>query len=278
VINTAFAPGKIILSGEYAVVFGYAGIAMPAPIGIVAEFTEQSDRDDLELVLGGHDEVLRQYLQKIVDLCQQQEKQQGTLHIQWNLPLGKGMGSSTAFVIAISRALLGDDRAAALKIEDTINPGHSGLDFAVVWENESILFKKGDSPQIVSLPTDILREATLIDTGFPSDSTPDLVAWVKSREQELRSVLVQIGTCTERLMYGELLSSVMRDHHKAQVALGVVPDGVAGMIDEIELTGGAAKVIGAGSRHGGGGMVLAIGDREAIKGIVDKRKMSILAL
>ncbi|NLG07305.1 hypothetical protein GX553_02525, partial [Candidatus Peribacteria bacterium] len=36
--HNASAPGKIILSGEYAVVFGYPGIAVPAPIGMRVAF------------------------------------------------------------------------------------------------------------------------------------------------------------------------------------------------------------------------------------------------
>ncbi|MFH0769931.1 MAG: hypothetical protein V1926_00985 [Candidatus Peregrinibacteria bacterium] len=39
---TAIAPGKIILSGEYAVVFGYPGIALPAPLTLQATFDKSS--------------------------------------------------------------------------------------------------------------------------------------------------------------------------------------------------------------------------------------------
>jgi mevalonate kinase len=77
---------------------------------------------------------------------------------------------------------------------------------------------------------------------------------------------------------GEDLQTVMRDHHRAQVALGVVPPDVADMVDGIESTGGAAKVIGAGSRTGGAGMVLALGDAEKITVIATKRNMPTINL
>jgi mevalonate kinase len=42
------------------------------------------------------------------------------------------------------------------------------------------------------------------------------------------------------------------------VKLGVVPETVQKLIENIEKTGGVAKVIGAGGRTGGAGIVLAL--------------------
>lgn len=273
-MSTGYAPGKIILSGEYAVVFGYPGIAIPAPIGITAEFFEDVSCDGVEIRIEGDDTAVRAYAEKIVTLCQVRKRQGGRLSIKWDLPLWKGMGSSTAFVVAISRALLGEDRVAALAIEDALNPGHSGLDFTTIWESSPVLFKKGTESTYLELSSDLLKNAVLIDTGFPSDSTPQLVAWMKSREHEVEDSLRVIGECADRIVKGEDLKKVIRDHHRAQLALGVVPQDVTDMIAEIESVGGAAKVIGAGSRMGGAGMVLALGDGGTIiHKVAEKRRM-----
>lgn len=79
-------------------------------------------------------------------------------------------------------------------------------------------------------------------------------------------------------MGGEALATVMREHHKAQVALGVVPAGVRDLIAAIEQAGGAAKVIGAGSRTGGAGIVLAVGGREEIRKIAGRMSMPTMEL
>jgi len=50
----------------------------------------------------------------------------------------------------------------------------------------------------------------------------------------------------------------MREHHRAQVALGVVPESVQKLVEKIESSGGSAKIIGAGGRTGGGGMLLVL--------------------
>jgi len=272
----ASAPGKIILSGEYAVVFEYPGIAMPAPIGIQAIF-EPSQQKNIELHWEDAPQEWRTYLEEIVKHCEESGmKSGGKLSIANQLPLGAGMGSSTALVIAVTRALLGQDcRAQALAVEDTVNPGHSGLDFAVIWKGKPVFFQKGNAVQHIALPEKLLEGALLIDTGTPNETTPELIAWVKEREQELLPHLKTIGECTERLAIGENLQNVLRKHHRAQVALGVVPEAVQELIAEIERAGGAGKVLGAGARTGGGGIVLALGKKEELISIATSMEYSI---
>ena len=182
-------------------------------------------------------------------------------------------------ILAVARLLLGDSRPAvggareaALDIENTLSPANSGFDFAVIWQGAPILYKKGEV-QPVELPAQLLLSAALIDTGAPGESTDELVAWMKGRESEIKGALNTIGNCTERLMRGEPFDVVMRDHHKAQVALGVVPSEAQQLIAAIESAGGVGKVIGAGSRTGGAGMVLALGDEKTIGDIARKWRM-----
>lgn len=265
--HTAVAPGKLILSGEYAVVFGYPGIAVPAPLAMQVTFEETravGTRHAVSLlaikwlgISGGS--AWEDYARKIILHLEQIHGSsfRGTVTIKNQLPLKKGMGSSTALVIALTRVLLGPQkRAEALAIEDAVNPGHSGLDFAVIWEEKPLYFRKGQPSQSIALPKDILRGALLVDTGTPNESTPELVAWVQARSDDprIKQALATIGKCTERLRRGEDIRTVFHDHHKAQVALGVIPAAVQTLIKEIERLGGAAKVLGAGGRTGGGGL------------------------
>ena len=168
------------------------------------------------------------------------------------------MGSSTALVIAITRALLGESaREEALFIENILSPGNSGFDFATIWENVTVLFRKGTGPKPIDLPKDILIDALLIDTGLPNESTTELVAWMRTRETEVRETLKNIDNCTDRIVRGE-------------------PSDVQALISDIEQVGGSAKVIGAGSRVGGAGMVLALGDQKEILGIAGRRNLPIM--
>jgi mevalonate kinase len=258
------ASGKIILSGEYAVVFGKPGIAVPAKERIEVTWTDDLKKNEVEIVWAEIESRLEwaTYIRKILSFLQSfTGPLKGTLTINNTIPLGKGMGSSTALVIAMCRCFLGPQCAkVALSIENEMTLGNSGLDFAVIWEEKPIYFEHNKEPHIVALPAGLLSHTELIDTGTPNETTAELVAWVKNRYESgsVNEAIETIGTCTERLLKGEDLKTVMRDHHRAQVALGVVPEVAQQLISDIETAGGAAKVIGAGARTGGGGMVLAI--------------------
>jgi mevalonate kinase len=260
------ASGKIILSGEYAVVFGYPGIAVPSSERTTVSF--QSAKNASLMIewsnppTGNH---WNKYVRSIIAQIEAVSKPiQGTIEIDNRILLQKGMGSSTSLVIALCRCLLGDDcRTQAHAIEDAVNPGHSGLDFSVIWEEKPILFQRTkDTKSEFSILNSQLSIPSwkLIDTGTPNETTPELVAWVRKRKNEpaIASALQTIGTCTERLTKGEALRSVMWDHHRAQVTLGVVTPAAQKIIAEIESRGGSAKVLGAGARTGGCGMILSI--------------------
>lgn len=257
-MKTASAPGKIILTGEYAVVFGYPGIAIPAPLHMTVSYEEDSNTKDLMISWPEVEEKpeWQQYMKQVIALC---GTFGGTLKIDNQIPLGKGMGASTALVIAVVRCLIGDNKEKALTIEDTVNPGHSGIDFAVIWNEKPIKFTKGLEPEFIELPKNITSNFSLIDTGAPQQQTPELIAWVTERKDDLDDAFASIGACSDRLLSGEDILDVIRDHHQVQVSIGIVTDKAKNMIKKIEQEGGAAKVIGAGSRTGGCGMVLVYG-------------------
>ena len=269
--NSASAPGKIILTGEYAVVFGYSGIAIPSPLKMKVEFEDDRNCEGIEINWEGikGDEGWNAYLKDILNQIQKFKgmKLQGNLKIINELPLGKGMGSSTSLVIAVSRCLLAGGtaparrRAMARAIENKLSPNNSGMDFNVIWEDSPIFYKKDEGCKPIELPTDLLADSILIDTGKPNETTSELVKIVtelKEKDPKIEEALRSIGDCTQRLADGDDLESIIKDNYPHQLTLGIVPQSVQDLITQIEESGGSAKVLGAGGQTGGGGMVLAI--------------------
>lgn len=244
--------------------FGHKGIAMPSTQSMTVHFTPKKHSG--LTVVWGHDTLHPEWAMYAGQIAEHlghdaDIKIRGELFIETTLPLGKGMGSSTALVIAIAKALLGNDaKEAALRTENIVNPGNSGMDFAVIWEGKPIIYEKGSDPKIIDLPPDLQDRIELIDSGTPDEHTPALVAWIRSREKELQEPLHVIGSAANRIIAGDDLANVIKDHHRAQVALGVVPKHAQDMINDIEKHGGSAKIIGAGGRLGGGGMILRLHD------------------
>ena len=256
------ACGKIIVSGNISNSFGKRALAVPVDLHITAIYTSDNTQTRLRITWAGEKEdgVWLTTVGKIVRLIEAQAGPLfGRLTIHHTLPLGKGMGSSTAIVVALARCFLGKNcKQEALAIEDIINKGHSGIDFAAIWEERPILIKNGRY-EFTDLPRQLQR-GFLVDTGTPVEPTSIILQKVKERSasKTVRYSLQAIGDCTERLLSGEDPLTVFPDHHRGQVNLGVIPPRVRKLIELIERSGGAAKAARSGGGTGGVGMVFAV--------------------
>jgi mevalonate kinase len=256
--------GKIIVSGNISNSFGKRALAVPVDMHVTVIWDKSCNtQKGLRIVWFGQKEtgVWVTTVRKIIKLIEARVGSlSGKLTIHNTLPLGKGMGSSTAIVIALARCFLGKNcRDEALDIENVINKGHSGIDFAAIWEERPILIKK-DSYEFTDLPKS-LQHGFLVDTGRPVVPTSLILQRLKQRalkEKSLMKSVEVIGDCTERLLSGEDPLTVFPDHHRGQVNLGLVPPRVRSLIEKIERSGGAAKAVRSGGGSGGSGMVLAV--------------------
>jgi mevalonate kinase len=278
----AHACGKIILSGNISNSFGKRALAVPVDMHITTIW-DKSDKTQggLRIVWAGkrEDGVWLTTARKISKLVEARVgRLSGKLTIHNTLPLGRGMGSSTAIVAALVRCFLGENcKDEALAIEDIINRGHSGIDFAAIWEERPIVIKR-DIYEFTDLPKP-LRQGFLVDTGPPAEPTSMILQRIRQcvpREKILMDSIQAIGNCTERLLSGEDPLIVLPDHHRAQVALGVVPPRVRSLIERIEQSGGAAKATRSGGGTGGVGMVFAVHPKpKVLKAVLGSTPISI---
>lgn len=280
--KVAHASGKIILSGNMANTFGNRALAVPVDMYITAVWDKSNKtQGGLRIVWTGQKEdgVWLTTVRKISKLIEARVgRLSGKLTIHNTLPLGKGLGSSTTIVAALARCFFGENcKDEALAIENVINRGHSGIDFSVIWEERPIVIRK-DIYEFVDLPKG-LRQGFLFDTGLPAEPTSIIIGRLKEqvlREKILMDAVETIGSCTERLLSGEDPLTVLPDHHRAQVALGVVPPQIRSLIEKIEQSGGAAKAARAGSGTGGVGMVFAVHPKvKVLRTILGSTPMSI---
>jgi mevalonate kinase len=281
--RVAHACGKIILSGNISNAYGRRALAVPVNMHITVTWDKsENTQDGLRFVWADQwgDGVWLTTVRKITKLVDAQiGPVAGSLTIRHSLPLGKGMGSSTALVVALARCFLGKNcRDEALAIENVINKSHSGIDFAAIWEERPIVISNGRY-EFIDLPKP-LQHGFLIDTGTPIESTSVILQRIKERsrrEKNLMNSLETIGNCTERLLSGEDPLTVFPDHHRGQVSLGVVPPRVRSLIEKIEQSGGAAKAVRSGGRTGGSGMVFAVHPKaDVIKSVLGSAVVPIV--
>lgn len=190
-----------------------------------------------------------------------------------NIPIGCGMGSSAASVVNIVFALanfldinLNLDEYIKLGIEsENLQHGNSsGLDVYTVYHGGAVRYKKGkfDSRKIPDFPMSIVQ------TGYPHSSTGECVAHAKSFfnnsniGNDFTAVTDQLDTALQQQNLPEIQQCIRANHHLLN-NIGVVPEKVNKFIKDVEKSGGAAKICGAGSIKGDqAGVVLIVSEND----------------
>lgn len=311
----ARAPGKLILSGEYSVLYG-----MPAIAFAIDEFTEVvasiMPEDGVVIKLGDHrtnlsaDVVRSRYiktqsrfndflsglipiekvLEDPVDLCcfiiGKVDKPAGIkLSIKSDIPMASGFGSSAAFVVSLIKALdhllelsltVEDFYKLALEAENLVHGTSSGVDIRTSIAGGCNYFYEDRSQ--INFPE---IEFFSIFTGRPEVSTGESIAKVKGLletsdiKYRFKEVTLNLKQAFEM---NELLAAGdhIKRNHLLLKELGVVPGKVQRFIEEIERSHGAAKICGSGAASGDkAGAVIAMGNFDNINEIAQRFGYSV---
>jgi mevalonate kinase len=230
-VYTGQAPGKLILTGEHAVVDGHPAIAVALPLLTTVRLREHTGASTLHATL--HDDRLWPALLTVLPA-------EGLdVQITSDLPVGCGLGSSAALAVATLRALnarelteaaeAGPPRAPAnfselhrraFAIERAFHGNPSGIDHAVSLLGGAVRYRRaaplpgalpgalpGTLPGALSgtpeiTPLNLRHPLTLIvvNTGKPAFTTAEMVAKVRARGSaaELRAIggiVEQVSAC-----------------------------------------------------------------------------------
>lgn len=261
---SSYVPGKILLSGEHAVVYGYPALVSSIDIGIrvtaepSSSFEVESDFDDEAGII----EKAMELIGGVSNI---------KLRVESELPIGSGFGSSAALGAAVLDALgkyLGKQVSKdelyklTLKCEKVAHGNPSGVDSAAVVYGGLIYFQR--EKVIERFKANKANTFFVINSGEPVESTKDMVAMVgrrMKREPEfVNKILRQIGQASldlrEALENGGDLEDLINWNGELLEELGVVGKRASLMSREMRVLGFGVKVTGAGGLKGGSGMLL----------------------
>ena len=260
-----FAPGKLILSGEHAVVRGHLAIALAVSRGTTVQLRAHA----------GPTHIAASTIQdgRLAQAIAAMLPPTGlSVHITTDLPVGRGMGSSAALAVALVRARAGLEGRTA-SAEECIEQGFvaerifhgspSGVDHTVSSLGGGVRYRRGQ-PVVPFTPPPLTL--VVMDTGIAGD-TAQLVAGVGALP-DVDARLAHIGEITQAISAHlslpdpELptLGGLLTENHRRLQAIGVSTPLLDALV-AASLDAGAwgAKLAGAG----GGGVAFALTDTPA---------------
>ncbi len=284
---TASAPGKTILFGEHAVVFGKPAIAAAINRRAYVTIQERHDKQthvtinelgisafmDLEYktITPENGKTKKGILKYVLIALNETGSTNGIeITIKLDMPIGAGLGSSAALTVATIQAAssynninLTRDEIAKLahQIELEVQGRASPIDTTLSTYG-GIIYLSRDAREITNL--DINPEIPLV-IGYTSKigNTGKLVEKVKHKMETNPEVMIPLFNSMEALTNGarealincdhKMIGEFMNINHGLLDAIGVNTDELSRMVFEARKTGAlGSKLTGAG---GGGSMI-----------------------
>lgn len=275
-MTTANAPGKIILFGEHAVVYGRPALAVPIhAVQATATVTDLAEADvriralDLRRTFKLSQADANDPLALIVRLTLERlnvPKEGLEVAVTSTIPIAGGLGSGAAVSVAVARALarhVGVDLAAAeisaLAYEvDRVHHGTpSGIDNTVIAHDKAIIFRKGQGWEALDITKPFL--IAIADTGIASPTRVTVAdvrtGWEKDRERmekHFDAIEEIVGRAREAIEGGEpeRLGELMSKNQGELEAIGVSAESNERLIRAARAAGAAGAKLSGGGRGG----------------------------
>jgi len=287
----ASAPGKIILFGEHAVVYGHPSLAVPvSEVQAEVEVVTSARRGihivapgvnlDAELNALPLDHPLAVLIQDLFFTLQLDPFPDLDIHISSTIPVASGLGSGTAVSVAMLRALssalqrpLSDEQinAQAFEVEKLHHGTPSGVDNTVVTYARPVYFIRGGALTMLK----VAAPFTLVigHTGIPAPTRQSVAAVRTLWESDPRACEVVFegigflaGRAREAIESGAWrhLGPLMNENHSLLQRLTVSSVELDRLVQAARKAGALGAKLSGGGRGGNMIALAAEGQAQAI--------------
>jgi len=282
-MTSASAPGKIILFGEHAVVYGRPALAVPvtqvhADVEILdsdsAGIWIQAPDIDLHAELNTlhSDHPIASVIHNLFFLSRVSPFPKLVIKISSTIPVASGLGSGAAVTVALTRALsahihysMSDDaiNAFAYEIEKIHHGTPSGIDNTVVTYAKPVYFIKGQPIEIFQ----VAKPFTIVigDTGISAptkESVGDVRKLWEADKAKWDMVFDEIGEISKQARTAieserwELLGELMNQNHALLQEMTVSSPALDALVSAALKAGALGAKMSGGGR--GGNMIAVV--------------------
>lgn len=271
------SPGKLIIGGEHAVVYGRRALVTSIGMRLYMQLTEE-DQSNRRLIHVSFLDTDKSYsidlsdsndsypieVQAIIFIYNHfQSLNPINLQVRSDIPIGAGLGSSAAFSVCLvgcfyllkNRNLHQEEiNQLAYQIECLFHGTPSGIDNTISTYGQSLLYSRTLKKHIDFR----LSNLAIIDTGIPKSTKKmvDLVRlFVENNQTKSEEILNNIEQCVDRMIeYPEQIDQLFHRNQQLLKELGVSIIEIDKIIEKLGEQNISAKITGAG----GGGCLIAL--------------------
>lgn len=281
---SASAPGKIILFGEHAVVYGRPAIAAPvsqvqAKAIVVADPRRtpgsvhiQAPNIDLEAELADlpQDDPLAAAVVGVFTALDLTRPPSLKLRVTSNIPVAAGLGSGAAVSVAIIRALsaflghpLANEHVSSLayEVEKLHHGTPSGIDNTVITYALPVYFVRIDAQDNIIETFNVSRPFTIViaDTGISSPTAIAVGDVRRAREADLNrfenlfNEVAAITQATRKAIengHPDALGPLMDENHDLLREMGVSSPELENLVNNARTAGALGAKLSGGGRGG----------------------------
>lgn len=206
--------------------------------------------------------------------------QAGLLQIESDLPIGAGLGSSASVIAAtlvlyenmLNQHLSPEQRYQHIALCERLQHGKGSRLDATAITYGGLHYLTAQTRKQLQLPQ--AHHWHYFHHGTPESSTGECVAYVRYRHQHDAALWQAFADTTDALEQSLTHNPVdaLKANHRLLMRIGVVSAQAAQLIAEIEHSGGAAKISGAGTIRGekNGTILCYHSDEKALKSVLKK--------
>ena len=293
------APAKVIFSGEHSVVYGKPALVSTLNLRLTFSLSDGKSKVKIQPFIKNGSNIILSYLQeKNIPY----KKKSYDYQIDSNIPVRRGLGSSAALAVAMAAAFLefySEKKFAlsivnnlAYQIEKKIHKNPSGVDNNVIcfggfiYYRKEFEFLKTVSRLNLKIAKKIEERLFLIDSGYPKETTGEMVSWVdqlyRRSPARIYKILNQMEEITKKMTTSfvredlSLLGEIISKNQSLLTELGVVSLSTRRLLAELSSFG-RGKITGAGGREKGSGFILFLASNpNRLLKFCQKRKLKLI--